>query len=114
MGRGQFPGEFEQIVLLTLAGLETDASGREVYDRIAETTNREVSVAAIHITLGRLHDKGWATCQTSAPAAGKGGKPRRRYRLSEAGAQAISAQRDQLDRLWGRATDHPMLGGTEG
>ena len=32
--RSKVPGEFEQLVLLTLAGFDADASGREVYESI--------------------------------------------------------------------------------
>ncbi len=112
--RGQLPGEFEQVVLLALAGFDREASGREVYDVITDTTGREVSVAAIHITLGRVAEKGWAACTTSAPAPGEGGKPRRRYALSAEGAAILAQQRAHLDRLWGRAEDNPLLGGEPG
>ena len=113
MGR-DLPGEFEQVVLLTLAGFEGEATGREVYDVITSTTAREVSVAAIHITLTRIHEKGWADCRTTEPAPGEGGKPRRRYSLAADGAAVLSKQRAQLERLWGRAAEHPLLGGEQG
>ena len=32
--RGQLPGEFEQVVMLSLAGFEGEATGREIYDVI--------------------------------------------------------------------------------
>lgn len=109
MGRSG-PGEFEQIVLLTLAGLEDDATGRMVYEAIVEETGRDLSVAAVHITLARLVEKGWAESTTHAPEPGLGGKPRRRYRLSGAGATTLKDLRGQLDRLWGRAVRHPLIG----
>jgi PadR family transcriptional regulator PadR len=113
MVRGRYPGEFEQVVLLALAGREDEASGRDVYDRILEMTQREISVAAVHITLNRLHKKGWALCRTGAPAPGEGGKPRRHYQIAPAGAGALAEQREQLERLWGRAATHPLLGSGE-
>lgn len=109
--RGQLPGEFEQVVLLALAGFTGEATGREVYDVVLATTRRDVSVAAVHITLARLCEKGWAGCRTSDPSPGEGGKPRRRYRLVKDGAAVLRRQRAQLDRLWGRAADHPLFGG---
>lgn len=109
MGRGN-PGELEQVVLLALAGFDGEATGRAVYDAILSATTRELSVAAVHITLQRLTDKGWARCRTAAPEAGVGGKPRRRYALAPEGARVLAEQRRQLDRLWGRAADHPLLG----
>ncbi|MEM7414377.1 MAG: PadR family transcriptional regulator [Gemmatimonadota bacterium] len=114
MVRGKRPGEFEQVVLLTLAGFRSDATGREVYERLTETTGREVSLAAVHITLQRLHEKGWARCHTSAPAASEGGKPRRRYALGPDGARMLGDLREQFDRLWGEASVHPLLADDRG
>lgn len=109
MGRDT-PGEFEQIVLLALAGQEGEGTGRMVYEAIKKETGRERSVAAVHITLGRLVDKGWAECTTLVHDPVRGGKPRRRYSLSPAGAVTLKRLRGQLDRLWEQATRNPLLG----
>ena len=111
--RGELPGEFEQVVLLVLAGFDRDATGREVYDTLTSTTGRDVSVAAIHITLARMHEKLWVDCRTTDPAPGEGGKPRRRYSLAPAGAALLSSQRAQLEQLWGRASAHPLIDGRQ-
>ena len=110
MARGRFPGELEQIVLLALAGAEGEASGRDVYEAVTSLTGREVSVAAVHITLGRLHEKGWATCVTRSPQPHEGGKPRRRYALAPAGAETLAELRAQTERLWSRALTNPLFG----
>jgi DNA-binding PadR family transcriptional regulator len=104
------PGEFEQVVLLALAAQDTRATGRMVYEAIRAATGREPSVAAVHITLGRLVEKGWAECTTLSPDPVRGGKPRRRYALSPAGAATLKRLRTQLEALWERATGHPLLG----
>ena len=114
MVRARVPGEFEQIVLLTLAGFDAEASGRDVYEVITSTAGRDVAIAAVHITLGRLEEKGWATSTTREPEPGVGGKPRRRYRISPEGAVVLSEQRRQQDRLWGRAASNPLLDGGAG
>ena len=109
MGRGSAPGEFEQLVLLTLAGFEGEATGRQVYEALVDATGRDMSVAAAHITLTRLEEKGWAACRTSAPEPGRGGKPRRHYRLSPLGARLLVDLRQQLDQLWNAARGHPLM-----
>ncbi len=114
MGRGHLPGEFEQVVLLTLAGFDGEVRGRDVYEALVHSTGRDVSVAAVHITLGRLEEKGWATCRTSQPAPGRGGKHRRHYALSEAGAAALTEIRRQLDGLWEAAQANPLIGRSSG
>lgn len=110
MGRST-PGDFELVVLLALAGFEAEASGRDVYEVVTTETGREVSVAAVHITLSRMADKGWAACRTQEPAPHVGGKPRKRYSLSQEGAHLLTDQRAQLERLWGIASNHPLLDG---
>lgn len=114
MVRGKRPGEFEQVVLLTLAGFRSDASGRDVYERLIDATGRDVSLAAVHITLQRLHEKGWVRCETSSPSPNEGGKPRRRYALGAEGARVLADLRSQLDRLWGDARQHPLLADDRG
>ena len=114
MVRGKRPGEFEQIVLLTLAGFRSDVSGRAVYERLTDATGRDVSLAAVHITLQRLHDKGWVRCETTDPAPTEGGKPRRRYALGPEGARVLADLRSQLERLWGDASRHPLLADDRG
>jgi DNA-binding PadR family transcriptional regulator len=109
MGRGSAPGELEQLVLLTLAGLEPGATGRAVYEALTAATGRDASVAAVHITLARLYRKGWATCETGTPPPGTGGKTRRYYSLSANGAELLTDLRAQLDRLWDAARRHPLL-----
>lgn len=114
MGRGNLPGEFEQVVLLALAGFDGEVRGRDVYEALVQSTGRDVSVAAVHITLGRLEEKGWATCRTSQPEPGRGGKPRRHYALSETGATVLTEIRRQLEGLWEAARAHPLIGGSSG
>lgn len=108
------PGEFEQMALLALAGFTGEATGRQVWEVITSTAGRDVSVAAVHITLARLHDKGWARCRTVEPEPGEGGRPRKRYALAPEGAEALAELRAQHESLWGRASDHPLITGEPG
>lgn len=110
MTRGDTPGALEQLTLLALAGFEGEARSREVYEALVAATGHDASVAAIHITLARLEDKGWAACRAAPPEPGKGGKPRRWYRLTPEGASVLAALRHRLDRLWEGAAGHPLLG----
>lgn len=111
MTRSTTPGALEQIVLLALAGFSDEVRSRDVYESLVAATGHEASVAAIHITLTRLQDKGWAVCRTADPDPGEGGKPRRWYRLSPDGAEVLADLRRQMDRLWEGAAGHPLLRG---
>lgn len=111
MARNSLPGEFEQTVLLALAANEEETSGGAVYDLIVESTGREISLAAVYITLARLEDKGWAEVRTTPPEPGKGGKPRKFFRLSEGGGRILSRARAQYETLWRGAAGHPFIKG---
>ena len=110
MVRRNRPGEFEQVVLLSLAGLRNEASGGEVYDALVHATEREVSLAAVYIALSRMEDKEWVSVRTGAPPVGEGGKPRRYFSLTRKGACVLREWRSQYDRLWEGARTHPGLG----
>ena len=61
MAKGEYLGEFEQIVLLALATAGEDAPGREVYEEIVRATGRDIAVTAVYVTLNRLARKGFVS-----------------------------------------------------
>jgi len=108
MSRGRHLGEFEQIVLLSLARLRDAATGREIYDELVAVTGREVAVAAVYITLGRLEKKGHVR---SVPGSDDGdGRPLKLFHLEAGGAEALRESRNELERLWAKARLHPEMG----
>ena len=109
MTRTSLPGELEQTVLLALAGCPEEASAAEIYDLIVSATKRDLSVAAVHITLARLEDKGWAEVRTTPPEPGKGGKPRKFFKLSENGGRVLNRARARYEALWRGAAEHPFV-----
>ena len=58
MSRGEYLGEFEQLVLLALVRLGEGAYGLSVRKEIAERAGREVAIGAVYATLDRLEQKG--------------------------------------------------------
>ena len=58
MAKGDFLGEFEQIIMLAVLRLEEQAYGMEVRREIETRTGRETSIGAVYATLDRLETKG--------------------------------------------------------
>src|SRR5947208_348468 len=58
MGRGDYLGEFEQVVLLAVARLEDEAYGMRVREEIEARAGRRTSIGAVYATLARLVSKG--------------------------------------------------------
>jgi DNA-binding PadR family transcriptional regulator len=100
MGKGQFLGEFEQMVLLAVARLSGDAYGAMIRQEVERRTERSVSVGAIYATLDRLQAKGYLTAREGSADPDRGGRPRRYFTLDPAGVTALQASRRMHDRMW--------------
>lgn len=111
MGKGDYLGEFEQLVLLALATLGEEAPGRDVYEEITRTTGRDVAVTAVYVTLNRLHKKGYVAAEMGEATPERGGRAKKLFRLEPAGAEALKRAREQFDVLWRAAKSHPELRG---
>ncbi|NKB88540.1 MAG: PadR family transcriptional regulator [Acidobacteria bacterium] len=86
-------------MLFTLARLDRAATGRDVYLELVEVTGRDASVAAVHVTLGRLEDKGLVAIRMGDGAEGLG-RQVRHFALREPGMQALRDSRTHWERLW--------------
>jgi PadR family transcriptional regulator PadR len=102
-------GDFEQLVMLAILQLRGEAYGVPIVDEIERRTGREVSRAAVYITLRRLEEKGLVSSWMSDPTPERGGKPRRYVRVEPRGASLLRDSREAVDRMW-RGLD-PRLGG---
>jgi DNA-binding PadR family transcriptional regulator len=100
MGKGDFLGEFEQVVLLAVARLEGTGYGVTIRKEIARRTGREVTVGSVYSTLARLEEKGMVTSFEGEPTPRRGGRARRHFRLTPEGAGSLEAARGMLERMW--------------
>jgi len=98
--RAAFPGEFEQMVLLAILQLGDDAFALQVIRELDGRAGRRVSRGALYKTLERLEGKGFLEWEVEDPTPGRGGHPRRRFRVTPAGVAALQTSRDALFRLW--------------
>ena len=99
MSKGDFVGEFELYVLLAVAHAGDGAYGLAIQREIELRTGRTVAIGAVHATLGRLADKGLLRFRVSDPQPIPGGKRRKFYRLSPAGARAVRHSAGMLARM---------------
>ncbi|MDX1394977.1 MAG: PadR family transcriptional regulator [Gemmatimonadota bacterium] len=104
MGRRQFPGEFEHLVLAAAMRVE-DAYGAALMREIETVTGRRVQAGSLYITIDRLEEKGFVTTRQAPGDAGRGGRPRRLVRVEPAGVRALARHRDALLRMWAGLED---------
>jgi len=98
--RTPFPAEFEQMVLLAILQLDDDAFALPVLRELDSRAGRRVSRGALYKTLERLEGKGFVDWEVEEATPGRGGHPRRRFRVTSAGITALQTSRDALFRLW--------------
>jgi len=95
-----FPGEFEQMVLLAVLRLGREAWALAILRELDSCAGRRVSRAALYKTLDRLETKGLVAWSTEESTPERGGHPRRLFSVTPAGVALLQASRDALLRLW--------------
>lgn len=98
-------GEFEQLLLLTVLRLGTDAHGVGIARELEARAGRRVSRGALYTSLDRLEDKGFLRWKVGAGVPEREGLPRRRYHVTPSGVAALRQSRDVLKRMW-RGIEH--------
>jgi DNA-binding PadR family transcriptional regulator len=82
-------GDFEQLVLLGVLRLDSDAFGAAIRQAIHERSGRDVSVNAVYTTLDRLEGKRLLRSSVGDPTPERGGRRRKFYTLTPAGTAAL-------------------------
>ena len=99
MGTGAFLGEFEHLVLLAVMQLGDDARAIEVRRRLGERAGRSVARGALYGTLARLEEKKFIDWQVEDSSPKRGGIPRRLFRVTEAGVEALRVSQRAIASL---------------
>lgn len=93
-------GEFEEIVLLTVAILGDGAYGVSIADEIEQQTDRSVSISAVHAALNRLEEKGMLSSYMGEATAERGGRRKRLFTVSALGNRTLNELRSLRNRMW--------------
>ena len=111
MGKGDFLGEFEQMVLLAVLHQDRAGYGMSILREIEGRTGREPSIGAVYATLDRLEAKGFVQSHQGASLPERGGRARRHFALTPEGATALHTARRMMDRMWDGADVRGAGGG---
>lgn len=93
-------GEFEELVLLTIAVLNESAYGVSIKEDIEQRTDRSISIGALHSTITRLEEKGFITSWLGEPTQERGGRRKRYFQLTNQGKVALRNVKALRDELW--------------
>ena len=100
MGKGDFLGEFEQMVLLAVLREDGSGYGMSIRREIEERAGREVSIGAVYATLDRLEQKRLVRSREGEATPVRGGRARKHFAVTPEGASALRTARAMMDRLW--------------
>ena len=90
MGKGNYLGAFEQLVLFALIRLGDDAYGMKIRREIMSRTDRDVAIGAVYATLERLEGKGFVSSHDASEGdADRDGNGRRFFRIEAPGIAAV-------------------------
>jgi len=97
-------GEFEEVVLLTVAVLHENAYAIAIIDEMEERLNRTVSIGSLQTVLRRLEKKGYLTSEFGEVTKVRGGKRKKYFQVTNFGRNALKAKKDERMGFWGDIT----------
>lgn len=98
--RGTNLGEFEEVVLLSVAILDEHAYGNSIKNEIKKRLGRNPSIGALHASLGRLEDKGFLESREGETTPERGGRRKRYYKVTRTGVKAMQRVKNIRDGMW--------------
>ena len=98
-------GEFEEVVMLTVAILHGEAYGVSIIEEIENRLKRSVSMGSLQTVLKRLEDKGYLASELGEATSVRGGKRKRFFTVTNLGKDTLKATKDQRMSLWSAIPD---------
>jgi len=93
-------GEFEQMVLLAILHLGTEAYGYRVGRLLEDRVGREVTRGALYACLDRLERKGFVRWEIEGTSSERPGSRRRRFEVTEEGLESVRRSVNAFKELW--------------
>ncbi len=98
--KGTHLGEFEELILLTVATLGDEAYAVSVKDEAVKISDRKINISAVHSALYRLEDKDFLTSDFGGATQKRGGKKKRYFKVTAAGFEALKSAKEMKEQLW--------------
>ena len=98
--KGDYLGELEELILLTVGILYKQAYGVAVMDEIEKQTGRSLNISAVHAVLTRLEEKGLVTSKLGEPTSERGGRRKRIFMLTAIGKRSLEEANEMRNQLF--------------
>ena len=93
-------GEFEEVVILTVAILNNEAYSVAIKNEIESRLSRTVSMGALHTALVRLEDKGYLKSFDGEATEERAGRPKKYFQITALGKKAMAYSKETREELW--------------
>ncbi len=95
-------GEFEELVLLSVAAQHDTAYGVSILEFLTAEAKKKINISAIHVALKRLQKKGFVNSREGGITAERGGRRKKYYVVTAYGKQVLDAQNDLRSRIYNK------------
>ena len=85
-------GEFEELILLTVAAQHDQAYGVSIKEGLEEQLDRKINISAIHVALKRMQEKGYVDSRYGGITSDRGGRRKKFYVITMAGKRMLDKQ----------------------
>lgn len=100
MGRRNHLGQFEFMALVAAMRLEDEAYGVAIAREIEAASGRDVALASLYLTLGRLEANGLIESERGEPTPERGGRAKTYFKVTPKGVREVRDARRTLMKLW--------------
>jgi PadR family transcriptional regulator PadR len=99
MSQRDYLGEFEQLVLLAILRLGTNAYGMTIRREIEERAGRPTSIGALYLTLERLEQKNLIQSDLGEATPERGGRAKRFFTVNPSGKEMLDKSLTAVRRM---------------
>jgi len=103
--KGTNIGEFEELVLLTVGLLHSDAYGLAIVEELKSQSKRNITLSSVHKVLIRLEKKGFLKSHIGGATKERGGRNKKLYTLTYLGKNVVNQTRDLRNHMWNSIPD---------
>jgi DNA-binding PadR family transcriptional regulator len=96
----EFLTRIEEILLISVNQLVSDAYGVTIKSRVEELLEKTMSVGAVYVPLDRLAKRGYLATWQGDPSPERGGRSKKYYKLTQAGIDILKETKKLNDLLW--------------
>jgi len=95
-------GEFEELILLTVAAQHDEAYGVSIKESLEKQLDKKINISAIHVALKRMSEKGFVDARFGGITQDRGGRRKKFYVITAFGKQMLDRQYEIRSSLYHR------------